>query len=79
VLASKSLEQAAREEEASKTPEEELEDEILSEMEKRGRLPNLSTFAFTATPKPRTLELFGRKRADGCRPSALVGQNGLIA
>ena len=28
-------------------------------MEKRGRLPNLSTFAFTATPKPKTLELFG--------------------
>ena len=34
-------------------------------MEKRGRLPNLSTFAFTATPKPKTLELFGTKRADG--------------
>ncbi len=28
-------------------------------------LPNLSTFAFTATPKPKTLELFGVKRADG--------------
>ena len=34
-------------------------------MEKRGRLPNLSTFAFTATPKPKTLELFGTKRPDG--------------
>jgi len=34
-------------------------------MEKRGRLPNLSTFAFTATPKPKTLELFGTRRADG--------------
>ena len=38
---------------------------ILAEMEKRGRLPNLSTFAFTATPKPKTLELFGTQRADG--------------
>jgi type I restriction enzyme R subunit len=65
VLASKSLEEAAREEERAETPEEELEDTILSEIQKRGRLPNLSTFAFTATPKPRTLELFGRKRADG--------------
>ena len=34
-------------------------------MEKRGRLPNLSTFAFTATPKAKTLELFGVRRADG--------------
>ena len=32
---------------------------------RRGRLPNLSTFAFTATPKAKTLELFGRKRDDG--------------
>ena len=65
VLASVSLEEAEREEEGAKTPEEELENTILAEMEKRGRLPNLSTFAFTATPKPRTLELFGTKRADG--------------
>ena len=34
-------------------------------MEKRGRLPNVSTFAFTATPKPKTLELFGIKHPDG--------------
>ncbi len=34
-------------------------------MKKRGRLPNVSYFAFTATPKPKTLELFGRKRPDG--------------
>src|SRR5208282_2560110 len=65
VLASESLEEAEREEEGAKTPEEELENTILAEMEKRGRLPNLSTFAFTATPKPRTLELFGTKRSDG--------------
>ena len=31
----------------------------------RGRQPNLSFFAFTATPKGRTLELFGRKGPDG--------------
>jgi hypothetical protein len=28
-------------------------------MEKRGRLLNVSWFAFTATPKPKTFELFG--------------------
>lgn len=65
VLATQSLEEAEREESETQTPEEELESTILAEIEKRGRLPNLSTFAFTATPKPKTLELFGTKRADG--------------
>jgi type I restriction enzyme, R subunit len=65
VLASGSLEQAEREEAGAQTPEEELDDAVLAEMEKRGQLPNLSIFAFTATPKAKTLELFGRKRPDG--------------
>ncbi|HEX9640702.1 MAG TPA: RNA-binding domain-containing protein, partial [Candidatus Krumholzibacteria bacterium] len=65
VLSSPSLEEAETEEAEAATPEEELESTILAEMEKRGRLPNLSTFAFTATPKPKTLELFGTKRPDG--------------
>ncbi len=65
VLASGSLEEAEREEEGAPTPEEELEETILAEIHKRGRLANLSTFAFTATPKPKTLELFGSKRPDG--------------
>ena len=65
VLASGSLEAAESEEAGAATPEEELESAVLTEMERRGRLPNLSTFAFTATPKPKTLELFGVKRADG--------------
>src|SRR5262249_53552211 len=65
VLASSSLAEAESEDAAAQTPEEELENAILGEMEKRGPLPNLSTFAFTATPKPRTLELFGKKRSDG--------------
>src|SRR5213593_4521016 len=65
VLASRSLEEAEVEEAAAETPEEELESTVLAEMESRGRLPNLSTFAFTATPKSKTLELFGTKRPDG--------------
>jgi len=65
VLASRSLEDAEREESDAQTPEEELEDTILAEIQRRGRLPNLSTFAFTATPKQKTLELFGVKGDDG--------------
>ncbi|MXY53020.1 MAG: DEAD/DEAH box helicase [Gammaproteobacteria bacterium] len=65
VLATESLEDAEQEEASAETPEEEIEDRVLQEIQSRGRLPNLSTFAFTATPKPKTLELFGRKRLDG--------------
>src|SRR5579859_3508859 len=43
---------------------DDLEDRIADEMKKRGRLENVSFFAFTATPKPRTLELFGTKLAN---------------
>jgi type I restriction enzyme R subunit len=64
VLSSVSLEKAEEEEAEAATPEEELEERILAEMQKRGRLPNMSFFAFTATPKARTLELFGNQRSD---------------
>ena len=36
-------------------------DELFREMAKRGRQGNLSFFAFTATPKHKTLAVFGRK------------------
>jgi type I restriction enzyme, R subunit len=62
VLAAESLEEAEEEEGGG---EEDLEDRIVEEMRKRGRLPNVSTFAFTATPKAKTLELFGTPRSDG--------------
>jgi type I restriction enzyme R subunit len=65
VLSTSDLAAAEAEEGGAETPEEELESRILTEMEKRGRLPNLSTFAFTATPKSKTLELFGTRRPDG--------------
>lgn len=38
---------------------------LAAEMEARAESPNLSFFAFTATPKNKTLELFGRPDADG--------------
>jgi type I restriction enzyme R subunit len=62
VLSVTSLE-AAEQEDAGE--EEDLEDRIVAEAKKRGRLPNLSYFAFTATPKPKTLELFGTSQPDG--------------
>jgi type I restriction enzyme, R subunit len=62
VLASKSLDDAEKQD---REEGDDLEDRIVAEMKKRGRLPNVSYFAFTATPKNKTLELFGRKRPDG--------------
>jgi len=44
---------------------EDDEDFIVRETKRRGRLTNLSYFAFTATPKNTTLELFGEPQADG--------------
>ena len=64
-LSTSSLEDAEATEAQAETPEEEIESTILDEIRNRGRQPNLSTFAFTATPKSKTLELFGQKRPDG--------------
>ena len=41
------------------------QDALAAQVAARGKQPNLSFFAFTATPKARTLELFGRKDQDG--------------
>ena len=65
VLSARSLEEAEAEESETETPEAALETRIAGEMQKRGPLPNLSFFAFTATPKRKTLELFGIRRDDG--------------
>ncbi len=59
---------AIKEEAKAKAEEEGLpdyEEEILKTMAKRGRQPNISFFAFTATPKYKTLEVFGTPDADG--------------
>jgi type I restriction enzyme R subunit len=62
VLSAKSLAEAEKQDAGV---EDDLEDRIVAEIKSRGRLPNVSYFAFTATPKPKTLELFGRRRPDG--------------
>jgi type I restriction enzyme R subunit len=51
--------------EADAEPEEDSEDLLRKVMESRGPQPNLSFFAFTATPKAKTLEVFGRKDGEG--------------
>jgi type I restriction enzyme R subunit len=45
--------------------EADSEDYLNRIMESRGHQPNLSFFAFTATPKGKTIELFGRSGASG--------------
>lgn len=42
-----------------------LNDKLLQEMKVHGRHKNLSFFAFTATPKDKTLEMFGTPYPDG--------------
>jgi type I restriction enzyme R subunit len=64
VLAGAAIKAEAR----AKAEEEGLpdyEEEILKTMAKRGHQPNISFFAFTATPKYKTLEVFGTPGAAG--------------
>jgi type I restriction enzyme R subunit len=58
---------AAQVENAEEEPD--WEDRLNQVMQSRGRQPNISFFAFTATPKGKTLELFGRTGANG-KPEA---------
>lgn len=59
------LHQCAEAEAAMEWETEDGEDEIAREMASHGKQKNLSFFAFTATPKPKTLEIFGVQGADG--------------
>ncbi len=58
VLATKSLEEAEQED-LNSGLDEDAEDEIRKSMQARGKQDNLSFFGFTATPKPKTIEVFG--------------------
>ncbi len=51
--------------EGKKEDEIDANDPIVREIIKHGKHKNLSFFAFTATPKPETLELFGTPSIDG--------------
>ncbi|MFO0760172.1 MAG: DEAD/DEAH box helicase family protein [Byssovorax sp.] len=64
VLAAGSLEEA--EQDDAETVEDDSEDKVIEAvMASRGRQKNLSFFAFTATPKAKTLEVFGHRDAEG--------------
>lgn len=61
VLSASTLEEAEEEDQVH----EDAEDRIARIARSRKRLENVSMFAFTATPKQKTLQLFGDKRPDG--------------
>lgn len=65
VLSVNTLEEAARLDEEAEDNEYDPEDAINNIIKKRGRQPNISFFAFTATPKAKTLEMFGTTGNDG--------------
>jgi type I restriction enzyme R subunit len=62
VLAAQSLETAEAED---ATEEDDVLDRLAEVMASRGRQKNISFFAFTATPKAKTLEVFGHRDAEG--------------
>ena len=65
-LATPSLEEAEAEDADAQPPDDEgLDNPALAQMARRRQPANVSTFAFTATPKPKTLELFGTRCPDG--------------
>ncbi|AIZ65362.1 restriction endonuclease subunit R (plasmid) [Hymenobacter sp. DG25B] len=59
-----SLEEAAEVEADEPT----LEDLVLADIARTGPQPNVSFFAFTATPKPKTIELFGTRQNGKVEP-----------
>lgn len=55
----------AAEEDITENDEEDYEDEIRRTVESHGRQPNISFFAFTATPKYKTLKVFSGSNNEG--------------
>lgn len=57
-----------------------MQDRLLEAVEARGRQANMSFFAFTATPKARTLELFGERdpATNTCHPFHLYSMRQAI-
>ena len=61
----KILEEYAAEEAAAEEARKDDEDKLLDELAAQGTQKNLSFFAFTATPKDKTLQMFGERDANG--------------
>src|SRR5690554_3587520 len=65
VLASKSLDQAVAEDTDDYTGDDFIREQVERSASTRGLQPNISFFAFTATPKYKTLQVFGDKDQNG--------------
>ncbi|MHB8276686.1 MAG: type I restriction endonuclease subunit R [Candidatus Humimicrobiaceae bacterium] len=59
------LEEYARLENDEEESRKDNEDKLLEELAAQGPQKNLSFFAFTATPKDKTLQIFGERQQDG--------------
>lgn len=64
-LLGKGLSLEAAEKEEAESRQSDSEDEIIKSMHARGKQKNISFFAFTATPKYKTLETFGTLARNG--------------
>jgi len=66
VLSAKTLEEAETEEQSTEYDEEDfIREQIEKSAAIRGKQSNISFFAFTATPKYKTLAVFGQKNSEG--------------
>ncbi|MCI3923555.1 type I restriction endonuclease [Paenibacillus sp. TRM 82003] len=68
VLSVRGLDEAAQHQERLEEAEDDTEEEIIRQLLRRGRKTNVSFFAFTATPKAKTLEMFGQINPDTGKP-----------
>ncbi|OLE54404.1 MAG: restriction endonuclease subunit R [Acidobacteria bacterium 13_1_20CM_3_53_8] len=74
-----SLEDAKNIEAFIESEEADSDDFIRETVRKQGRQPNVSLYAFTATPKPRTIEVFGTRNGGGeARPFHLYSMRQAI-
>ncbi|GAB3501008.1 DEAD/DEAH box helicase family protein [Spirosoma knui] len=64
----KSLSLNEAEKEDNENQPEDIDDLVLADLRSRGNQPNVSFFAFTATPKNKTLELFGTSKDGNKEP-----------
>lgn len=65
ILSDKTLEDAFEEDRIAEENMDDLDEKIVETIMKSGKQDNISFFAFTATPKPKTLEKFGTIGTDG--------------
>lgn len=65
ILSDKTLEDAYEEDRIAEENMNDLDEQIVETIMKSGKQDNVSFFAFTATPKPKTLEKFGTIGTDG--------------